>query len=246
MTLTEPLLSPDRRQRVETAFADLAATRPLWLAYWASGVLADIAGTLPRYDPWTRLSGRLGRLTVGPEPPEAVGACHAGGQPYGTWSDGADLVALVFERPEVDAAFAALADPIDPTAAGLVAFAGNRPSWRDVMPAVAEAWRAATGVELPDTDTASMADPEASRVWLDQVTAAIRWLAWRRRTYGVGQVDLWPHEACVRWSSYAGEAAADRPLDEKAIAVAVADEAVLLAPEPPDGPPSKADSPEPR
>ena len=85
---------------------------------------------------WTRLSGRLGRLTVGPEPPETDGACHAGGQPYGTWSDGADLVALVFERPEVDAAFAALADPLDPTAAGLVAFAGNGPSWRDVLPAV--------------------------------------------------------------------------------------------------------------
>ncbi len=35
-----------------------------------------------------------------------------------------------------------------------------------------------------------------------------------------------------RWSSYAGEAAAGRPLDEKAIAVAISDEAVLLAPGP--------------
>jgi hypothetical protein len=155
VTLTEPLLSPDRRQRVETALADLAATRPRWLAYWAAGVLADIAGTLPRYDPWTRLSGRLGRITVGPEPPETDGACHAGGQPYGTWTDGADLVALVFERPEVDAAFAALADPLDTTAAGLVAFAGNGPSWRHVLPTVAEAWRVTTRVDLPDGDTAT-------------------------------------------------------------------------------------------
>ncbi len=99
MTLTEPLLSPDRPQRVESAFADLAANQPRWLA----GVLADIAGTLPRDDPWTHLSGRIGRLTIGPEPPETDGACHAGGQSYGSCTDGADLVALVFERPEVDA-----------------------------------------------------------------------------------------------------------------------------------------------
>jgi hypothetical protein len=239
VTLTEPLLSPDRRQRVETAFADLAATRPRWLAYWAAGVLADIAGTLPRYDPWTRLSGRLGRLTVGPEPPETDGACHAGGQPYGTWTDGADLVALVFERPEVDAAFAALADPLDTTAAGLLAFAGHGPSWRDVLPAVVEAWRVTTGDDLPDRATATRADPEASRVWLDQVTAAIRWLAWRRRAYGAGEADLWPHEACFRWASYAGETSAGRPLDENAIAVAVSDEAVLLAPQPGDEPPAR-------
>jgi hypothetical protein len=208
-------------------------------------VLADIAGTLPRYDPWTRLSGRLGRLTVGSEPPANDGACHAGGQPFGTWSDGADLVALLFERAEIDAAFAALADPLDPTAAGLVAFAGHGPSWSDVLPAVVEAWRLTTGDDLPDRDIATRADPEASRVWLDQVMAAIRWLAWRRRAYGAGEADLWPHEACVRWSSYAGEAAAGRPLDERAIAVAVSDEAVLLAREPGDEPPSKPEWPRP-
>jgi hypothetical protein len=246
VTLTEPLLSPDRRQRVETAFADLASSRPRWLVNWAAGVLADIAGTLPRYDPWTRLSGRLGRLTVGLEPPANDGACHAGGQPFGTWSDGADLVALVFERPEIDAAFAALADPLDPMASGLVAFAGHGPSWSDVLPAVVEAWRLTTGADLPDAHTATRADPEAVRAWLEQLTGAIRWLAWRRRAYGVGQVDLWPHEACVRWSSYASEAAADRPLDEEAISAAISDEAVLLAPEPADRPPSKADSPEPQ
>jgi hypothetical protein len=97
-----------------------------------------------------------------------------------------------------------------------------------------------TGVDLPDSDTATRADPEASRAWLDQVTAAIRWLSWRRRAYGAGEADLWPHEACFRWSSYAGEAAAGRPLDENAIADAVSDEAVLLAPQPGDEPPLKA------
>ncbi len=35
VTLAEPLLSPARRQQVETALADLAASRPRWLAYWA-------------------------------------------------------------------------------------------------------------------------------------------------------------------------------------------------------------------
>ena len=199
-------------------------------------MLSDIAGTLPRYDVWTRLSGRVGRLTVGPEPPETDGAVHAGGQPYGSWSDGADLVALVFDRPEVDPAFAALADPLEPAAAGLIASAGNGSSWRDVLPAVAEAWRVTAGVELPETDTADQADPQAAWAWLDQVTAAIRWLAWRRHAYGAGEADLWPHEACYRWSSYAGEAAAGRPLDETAIAVAISDEAVLLAPEPEDEP----------
>ena len=205
-------------------------------------MLADIAGTLPRYDPWTSLSGRVGHLTVGPEPPETDGACHSGGQLFGTWPDGADLAALVFERPEVDATFAALADPLDPIAAGLIAFAGHGPSWREVLPAVAEAWRVITGVELPEADTAALVEARADRPWLDQVTATIRWLAWRRRAYGAGEADLWPHEACYRWASYAGEAAAGRPLDEQAIALAVSEEAVLLAAEPEDEPPFKPGS----
>jgi hypothetical protein len=115
-----------------------------------------------------------------------------------------------------------------------------------VLPAVAEAWKLTARVDLPDGDIEARTDPEASRAWLEQVKAAIRWLAWRRRAYGAGEADLWPHEACLRWSSYAGEAAAGRPLDENAIAAAVSDEAVLLAPQPGDEPPLKTESPEPQ
>ena len=90
--------------------------------------------------------------------------------------------------------------------------------------------------------TAALVEARADRPWLDQVTATIRWLAWRRRAYGAGEADLWPHEACYRWASYAGEAAAGRPLDEQAIALAVSEEAVLLAAEPEDEPPFKPGS----
>lgn len=201
MTLVEPLLPLAVRMSAHDDMNAVCRARPHWGAAFLGGVAADMIRSLPDGDPWRNLSARLGTLTMGGEPPAEPGAVRPDGVPFGTWHDMEDLVGLVFDAPEVDVALAAVAEPLSPAAAAVIAFASL--GWE----AAGRALRAAHATGVPDGSGEEVVYPEklrasvAGRAMYEAGSAAIRWGIFRRRAYGqVAVDDPWPVESCFRWS----------------------------------------------
>ena len=197
-TLVEPLLPASVRNALEHDMASLVAGQPDWSAAFLAGLLTDIGGTLPRDDPWRRLSGRVGKLSVGDRPPAGTGACNPDGSRHGTWRDHQDLVPLVWDAPEHDPGLMAVAAGLSDASAALVA-------WSTLPQAeAARAIRALRG-ELTPSGGGSPADAEP--FW-DACAATLRWVLFRRRSSCVATTeDSWPVESAYAWLERAGDAA---------------------------------------
>ena len=194
--LAEPLLPTLARVAADDAMRRHAAADPQWAVTLFGGALADVLTTLPAEDPWRHLSARIGDLTIGTPPrtdpgPGAWRRDRGGARrAFGTWRDAADLTGPV---PGGDVRFdpgiAALADPLAPQAAAVLAFAAR---------GRAEA-RAAVAAAGPAGVTVFEAAAEA-----------LRWAVHRRRGYR-GHGDLWPVEAVTVWAAHAEDPTAAVP-----------------------------------
>jgi len=190
--LTEPLLSTAARVAADEAMRGRAREDPGWAVLLFGGALADVLTTLPPEDPWRHLSARIGDLSIGtpPRTDPGTGAWRrgsAGGwHRFGNWRDAVDLTGPVLETREVqgDPGLAALADPLRPVAAAVLAFAARGRG------------EARAAVAALGGDGAAVFEAGAE---------ALRWAVHRRRAYR-GPGDLWPLEALTEWA-----AAAEQP-----------------------------------
>lgn len=117
------------------------------------------------------------------------GVATRDGQRSGTTADHADLVPQVMPDLSIDVALVAVADDLDPAVAVVVARAF------DSDDSAVAALRAASGGAPAGIVAAG--------------TAAVQWLAFRRRCY-VGMTDLWVYDSCwwraeFEWKSLRGE-----------------------------------------
>lgn len=156
------------RIRSSAALDDLAVEQPDWFHAFASGVLSDLAVTLPSDDKWRLASARIGDLAVGSDPPDADGST------LGTLDDFEDL-AVEQPRPEwMNDVISApsLGDSPPPEAFVLVAVAMVAPDQlRDVVQLIA------------DRSTSALREA---------FDGAARWLVHRRVMHGVCTSDLFP------------------------------------------------------
>jgi len=196
-TLVEPLLSARVRDALERDMASLVAVQPDWSAAFLAGLLTDIGGTLPCDDPWRRLSGRVGKLSVGDLPPSGTGARNPDGSRHGTWRDHEDLVPLVWHAPEHDPGLMAVAAGLSDASAALVAWS-TQPQ--------AEAAQALRALRAELTPSRGGSPADAGQFW-DAAAAALRWVLFRRRSAGTAVDDSWPIESAYAWLERAGEVA---------------------------------------
>lgn len=205
LTLNEPLLPLARRRYLEDDLLSVCTVAPMWTSVALGGVLADMVRSLPSDDPWRHLTGRVGTITVGDDPPTEDGARSADGSPFGTWRDGLDLLEEIYSHPSLDPALAAVATDLQPVAAGLIASGSY--GWRAssaMIQWLADPTRSpvtdmgpSSNIVMLDTKR-PLSAPGGRRVY-DAVTAALRWVVWRRRCYMPGDLDTWPGESLYRW-----------------------------------------------
>jgi len=190
VALTEPLLSTRARVAADDAMRDRCRRHPEWAATLFGGVLADVLTTLPPDDPWRHLSARVGGIGIGTPPAAEPGTGawlrnpEGRWQPFGTWRDAADLTGAVPAAADLraDPAVAALAEPLEPAAAALLAFAARG--------------------RTESSDAVAALGPHGAVVFTAGADA-LRWAVHRRRSYR-GPGDLWPVEALTEWAA-AGE-----------------------------------------
>jgi hypothetical protein len=187
--LTEPLIGTAARLAADDALRGRALADPGWAVTLFAGVLADVLTTLPPDDPWRHLSARIAGLSIGTPPGSdpGTGAWRrgpAGGwHRFGSWRDAADLTGDVPDADDVrlDPGIAALAEPLRPAAAAVLAFAARG--------------RTESGAAV----TALGAD---GATVFEVAAEALRWAVHRRRAYR-GPGDLWPVEALTEWAAAA-------------------------------------------
>lgn len=193
VALNEPLVPTAERVQADNELARFIKRNPDWSAIWFAGVTHDVMLTLPPDDPWRSLTGavdltaletgRPGRddeLLVAKRPdqplPRMTGALRSDGAAFGTLDDCTDLVVAELGDAPLDVGLAAVATPLSPLAAAMLAFAsldlrvGTR-TYRDVYHAL---WLGRF---------ASSHDRKPSEAFLEAASSALRWAIWRRRVY---------------------------------------------------------------
>lgn len=211
----EPLIPGAARLSTEARLVELTSPAPRRTASWLGGILADQVQTLPPDDPWRNLSARLSNLARGNNPPERDGAAGAG-HPFGTVTDGTDLVPASFPSPMTDVGLAGLGNGLAPQAAAVLAFAAD--GW-------ARCTEALTAVHGQLIDQGA---DVAAACLVATGGDALRWALWRRRVYTSPQDD-WFLASAFSWVWRAEQIASTGTLpgDELAeIDAALQDEAI--------------------
>ncbi|MCG7308281.1 hypothetical protein [Brachybacterium sp. ACRRE] len=167
----EPLLPISTRVDIDRRFREWTRRTPTFTIAWATGVAASILDTLPPNDPWRH-----------PTPG------------FGTWRDAGDVTFIPDEEDEwdrqrmlLDLSLAAIADPMPPGAARVMA-------------------ACAAGAEdgqftLTDVRNQSEATRRDMRT-ADIAQSIVLWSLWRRRIYR-GADDEFPLSMMYSWLSYA-------------------------------------------
>ena len=205
MTLVEPLLPDALRFEIDEQMSHTCRRHPSWAAAFYGGLLSTLVATLPESDPWRNLSGRIANLTVGTAPPEEDGAVNntgpRAGESFGTWRDGTDVSPLVFDDVTKDVALVALSHPLTPHAAALLAFAGQ--GWETCISAARAVYRAAVPPDEATPEKVVYPDKwkngVAGMAVYGAATTAVKWAAWRRRSYGITD-DPFLVESTYRWT----------------------------------------------
>lgn len=194
----EPLVPPEHRVLLESLMVTFASRRPEALCWWAAGVLTDVMATLPEPDPWRHMPARVADLTFGVGPPNTTGALLAG-RAFGTALDAGDLVRPQGSDLLADVALAALATPLSPAGAALLAVAG-RGSWTDTITASLTWFEHLWG-------QARASKSVSATLLAADLTGALRWASWRRKVY-MGADDAWFVASAFEWSERAEVGAA--------------------------------------
>lgn len=192
--LSEPLLAPEQRTRVETDMAAFVDRNSAWASAYLAGILNDLTHTLPPDDPWRNLSALIdlqqvstGRLTSRPELrlairsgqaplPAVTGAVRPDGAAFGTLLDSADLLEQELPDPTQDVGLAPLTPNLSPLSAALVGFAaGDAQTLHFVLSKVHH--------HLWEAHFSGLIDQSPGSALLGATSAALRWLTHRRCCY---------------------------------------------------------------
>lgn len=211
ITLVEPLCSPSQRNAIEEAFYETALDYTGWWAVYVSGVLADITGTLPGDDP-------IRQLELLPDGSADWVAPHP--YKFGTWQSVTDVVEPSSDAPTLDPSYLALEDPLHPVATGLIR--RSLDGWAAVHQAIEQRIQSEA-----INDLAQRRWPTGpTREIFDIATAAIRFAAHRRRSYGLPNDDVWPVVSGFTWTWRAQWVIDGRDIDEDQIALSIRQEQI--------------------
>lgn len=220
-TLVEPLTPLAQRSQFEKAMREACSSHPSWSSYVIGGALSDIMQSLPDADPWRQCSARLGRKTVGEKPPVRDGARLPDGGHLGTWENFSDTLGTPGnEDLSLDPSYSPVSIDLTPVSAALVAFGAY--GWMASSEAVA--------ATLTQGEVTSAVDDLANLPGVRTLShapvytygaPALRWAAYRRRSYGIGPDDPWLAESLYRWSWRAGRILGGMDWDEHMVDVRI-------------------------
>lgn len=215
LTLSEPLLSTNRRIQADEEMAKFIGSNSQWACFWFAGFMCDVVSTLPPDDPWRLLSSRidLSAISIGepgtdadtvlswrnPQgaaaPETGTGSVFPDGRRFGSERDSDDLVMPDLGEADVDMGLVALAEELDDLASGVAGFAtSNVEAFADALAKIYH------HIWLADY-TGESAVPTGVR-FLNAVAPALRRFIHRRRIY-LGQDDPFVNIAGFAWMARA-------------------------------------------
>ncbi|MEH0110796.1 hypothetical protein V6N00_13880 [Tersicoccus sp. MR15.9] len=177
VALSEPLVSTADRTDIEDHLRALIATNPQWFCAWGAGYLADLIRSLDPEDPWRNLTVENDR------------ALHPDGSPFGTWTDGTDLVPPEVPDLRADLGLAPLRHELPAGSTVLMALAAT--GWEPVL-----AWCEAhliTDVPLPQ---------DRAEAVFTLFAEALTWAMYRRRLF-TGKEDTFIPVSGTAWTGRA-------------------------------------------
>lgn len=203
-TLVEPLLPLEMRASLEQRMRRACADHPTWASFVLGGALSDVVLSLPDEDPWRACTARLGKVTRGARPPARDGARLPDGTRLGTWRSFTDTLGTPAEEdPSLDPSYAPVAQELTPVSEAVLALAAD--GWEAGASGVSAAIMRGSVTSAVDDlgDLPGVATLYPSPVYTYTVPA-LRWAAYRRRSYGTSADDPWVAESLYRWSWRAG------------------------------------------
>lgn len=214
MTLSEPLLSTERRMTLDTDMAAFIASNHQWAVYWFTGSIADIVSTLPANDPWRHLSASIDLTMIsmgessrdaearmsfqnprGQPAPGGTRAVFPDGRTFGSPADSADLVLPDIGPPESDIGLVALTEPLGDLSSAIGGFATADVEF--FCSALGQVWHHLWIAEFSGGTSVS-----AGSEFLRAVAPVLRRFIHRRRLY-TGQDDPFPTLAAFSWMARA-------------------------------------------
>ncbi len=217
----EPLILLSQRSQFEKAMREVCGAHPAWSAYVIGGTLSDVMMSLPDNDPWRQCSARLGRKTVGARPPIRDGARLPDGTRLGTSASFRDTLGTPTDEDlSLDPGYGPISIDLTPVSEALLAFGGA--GWQISSEAVS--------ATLTQGEVTSAVDDLANLPGVRTLVhapiytygiPALRWAAFRRRSYGVSPDDPWLAESLYRWSWRAGRILGAMDWDEHMVDVRI-------------------------
>lgn len=223
-TLVEPLLPLEFRTALEHAMRKACADHPTWATFVLGGAIADVILSLPNEDPWRRCSARLGKKARGSAPPARDGARLPDGTRLGTWRSFVDTLGTPADEDlSLDPSYAPVAVELTDVSGAVVAFAAD--GWEagaeGVSAAILRGSATSAIDDLPNLPDISTLHPSPVYTY---AVPALRWAAYRRRSYGTSADDPWVSESLYRWSWRAGRILGGMSWDEHMVEPLVAAE----------------------
>jgi hypothetical protein len=219
MTLSEPLLSTERRMTLDDDMAAFISSNHQWAVYWFTGSIGDIVSTLPVNDPWRHLSASIDLTMIstgesssdtearmsfqnprGQPAPVGTRAVFPDGRTFGSAADSSDLVLPDIGPPDSDIGLVALTEPLGDLSSALGGFATA-----DVelfCSALGQVWHHLWIAEY------SGGTSSAGSEFLRAVAPVLRRFIHRRRLY-TGLDDPFPTLAAFSWMARADRLISD-------------------------------------
>lgn len=214
MTLSEPLLSTERRVTLDSDMAAFISANHQWAVYWFAGAISDIVATLPGNDPWRQLSASIDLTMIslgessseaetriwfqnpqGESPPGGTRAVFPDGRTFGSPEDSSDLVAPDIGPADSDIGLAALIEPLGDLSSAVGGFATA--DVESFCSALERVWHHLRLAEFSDETRVS-----AGFAFLTTVAPVLRRFIHRRRIY-TGMDDPFPTLAAFSWMARA-------------------------------------------
>lgn len=209
------------------------ADHPAWASIVLGGTIADLVQSLPADDPWRSCSARIGRLVMGQHPPNQDGARLPDGGRLGSWTSFVDTLGRPAEGAniELDPAYTPVLVDLSGVSEAVLAFGAQ--GWEKASAAVSATLARASSTsavdDLPHLPGVLTLNPAPVYTY---AAPALRWAAYRRRSYGTSPDDPWLAESLYRWSWRAGRVLGGMDWDLHMVEVRITAE--TLAPIPND------------